>query len=69
MYVLCLEFKDEVFYWQGKGYFTKNVTLAKTYPTWQNANGWCNRIKRWDLKFSDFDSELDEQNERLNLHK
>lgn len=51
MYILCLEQDGKLYLWQGGGYFTLNIKQAKKYPTWEAASQWCNRIKRWSLKY------------------
>lgn len=65
MYVLSLEHKKQTLYWKGKGEFTKHLDFAKKYSTWENASYWCDRIKRWKLKYSSIEDEIELIEERL----
>jgi len=51
---------NEGLYWAGNGYYTRNVSQAKLYPTWQAANAACNRMKRRGFKFTSIEDLEDE---------
>ena len=52
MYILSTQYKNKEYFWCGAGQFTDDPTKAKKYQSWEKADYWCNRIKRWKMQFS-----------------